>query len=181
MALWKKSESHPPVRPHQISHPGVASHPDPPSGVSHVGMAPQLEMCLQPRLSRPQGLHYGCGAVCCSIRTWHVWALLVHTTTALGPSQGFERVLVLCFFSFTADRSDCGSAIPSQGLPSPRGCSVCAGWYSQGLRLRAPAEQSCSFPPSTTCPTLLWVVRFGTFPYSVTGLPGQGAVRVRVL
>ena len=25
------------------------------------------------------------------------------------------------------------------------------------LRLRAPAEQSCSFPPSTTCPMLLWV------------------------
>ena len=66
MALWKKSESHRQslftLRPHQVSHPGVASHPDPPSGVYHAGMAAQLEICQQPRLSSPQGLHYGCGA-----------------------------------------------------------------------------------------------------------------------
>ena len=37
----------------------------------------------------------------------------LHTTTAKGPSRSLERTLVLCLFSTMADRSVCGSALPS--------------------------------------------------------------------
>ena len=47
------------------------------------------------------------------------------------------------------------------------------------LRLRAPAEQSCSFPPSTTCPMLLWVCASVPSPTGLRVylrvLRGQGA------
>ena len=49
-----------------------------------------------------------------------------HTTTAEGPSRSPERMLVLYLFSSVADRSDRGSAVPSQGLPSSAGC--CSAW-----------------------------------------------------
>ena len=44
---------------------------------------------------------------------WHDLTMDVHTTTAKGPSRSLERMLVLCLFSSVADRSVCGSAIPS--------------------------------------------------------------------
>ena len=163
MALWKKSESHrqgqSTLRPHQISHPGVASHPDPPSGVSHVGMAPQLEMCQQPRLSRPQGLHYGCGGRLLQ------YSYSARLGLACAHHYGFggrRRASSVCLSSASSALRPTGVTVapPShhrdsllrEVSPSPQD-----GIPRVSLRLRAPAEQSCSFPPSTTCHMLLWV------------------------
>ena len=75
---------------------------------------------------------------CCSAR-------LVHgCTTAKGPSRSLQRMLVLCFFSAMADRSVCGSAIPSWDAPLPQvALFVCYGLWAS-LLPKEPAEPAGS-------------------------------------
>ena len=58
-------------------------------------------------------------------------------------SQSLERELVLCLFSLTADRSDRGSAIPTQGHPTSRSCRQCV-FGSPRVSLRQGARRAGS-------------------------------------
>ena len=102
--------------------------------------------CPPPRRSRPQGLHYGCGAVYCGILILHVFSMAVQPTSALGADYfyvtlrpggavllGWSRSLIasLCFISLLA-------------LTSPL---LSRSWFFTHYSSRAVSRQRMASPP----------------------------------
>ena len=167
MALWKKSES-PPVAQSHAEAPSSVSCRD---GCSTRDPVERNVSCRDGSSAGHKGLHYGCGAVYCSIRIRHVWSLLVHTTYGVWDRR---RASSVCLSSASSALRLTGATVapPSHHRDSLlRGVAPPAqdGIPRASLRLRAPTEQSCSFPPSTTCPMLLWVC---------ASVPSPAALRV---
>ena len=109
--------------------------------MAHAGIAAQPEV-IPP--SDPAVHRVSTTAVGPSVAAL-VFGTAVHTTTALGEmSQRLERELVLCLFSSTADRSDRGSAIPTQGhSPTSRSSRQCV-YGSPRVSLREGARRAWS-------------------------------------